>query len=891
VSDGVYLSVVITTRNDDHGGNPLWRLQAFIDTFDAQCRQTGLDAEVIIVEWNPPPGRKRLRDILKFPHPSGCAYRFVEVPPDLHLTLAHADALPLFQMIAKNVGIRRARGEFILATNIDIIFSNELVDFIAGRRLEPGCLYRIDRHDVESNLPINESLDARMQFCSSHQLRVNGRWGTYTVHPDGRLRSEADDIVDGRKVVLKDGWHVSERNVHGRFRWAMPHATILLDPGAVAPAPNVLEFELEPNPFHPDDWFDLEIADGKGSILGRFHVASPAMYRLPLPIVPDQISLRVVASRLGGEPSLAMLESRGNLAYVVRSIRLQRLADLFAEAHAYPLAQWRRSGPAAVMQVAADAKSIDVALHSGGDPVKFGPLQAPSAGAFRFVLECEPQPDLEWGALADDGETWLPSKSGDVIASDRRAMTLTVSAEAGQVFWLMLSVPSRMGDRVVEFAIRRLTGSAADGAAVPEVAATDAESTFAPGDPESLLAGYEYPLEPWRPAADGARVQMSADGHGIGIEAPAGGYAAKYGPLLAASSGVYRFALECDDTARSLFLGALSGGGKTWLPTSVTDVVDGNRRIIILTVPADSGQVFWLTFTTATPADGRTVRFTIRRLRGSGAGDKRAEVMAAGSPFERPSETLTRTPGRLGSFSSRLVDRLSNRSEDGFQHAVEEARHAIVLSSPELRVLDDENKALRGSYRALEAKHVDLESRHASLVHKYHALDADRQELLRQFVEHSRVVRELGHVHAMFQRHPPPPLHLNGCGDFQLMARNDWIALRGYPEVHAFSMNLDGLFSTIAFFAGIQERVLESPYAIYHLEHESGSGWTPEGEDKLRRRLDATGVPWIDARVVSELAAYMALLGRPMIFNDSAWGFGDRVLPEVSVPDFESVKD
>ena len=51
-----YLSVVVATRNDDHGGDPLKRLQAFINTFAAQCRRTALDAEVIVVEWNPPSG-------------------------------------------------------------------------------------------------------------------------------------------------------------------------------------------------------------------------------------------------------------------------------------------------------------------------------------------------------------------------------------------------------------------------------------------------------------------------------------------------------------------------------------------------------------------------------------------------------------------------------------------------------------------------------------------------------------------------------------------------------------------------------------------------------------------------------------------------------------------
>ena len=62
---GPYLSVVVTTRNDDHGGDPLKRLQAFVNTFDAQCRRTGLDAEVVVVEWNPPADRQRLHRLVR----------------------------------------------------------------------------------------------------------------------------------------------------------------------------------------------------------------------------------------------------------------------------------------------------------------------------------------------------------------------------------------------------------------------------------------------------------------------------------------------------------------------------------------------------------------------------------------------------------------------------------------------------------------------------------------------------------------------------------------------------------------------------------------------------------------------------------------------------------
>ena len=150
-----YLSVVVATRNDDHGGDPLKRLQAFVNCFDQQCRRTGLDAEVIVVEWNPPTDRPRVSSLLRLPERAACTYRFIDVPPELHGRLEFADVLPLFQMIAKNVGIRRAQGRFILVTNIDIIFSNELVEFLASRQLQAGVLYRVDRHDIQPNVPVD----------------------------------------------------------------------------------------------------------------------------------------------------------------------------------------------------------------------------------------------------------------------------------------------------------------------------------------------------------------------------------------------------------------------------------------------------------------------------------------------------------------------------------------------------------------------------------------------------------------------------------------------------------------------------------------------------------------------------------------------------------------
>jgi hypothetical protein len=101
-----------------------------------------------------------------------CAVRIIEVPPELHATLDHADRLPLFQMIAKNVGIRRARGIFVLATNIDVLFDDRLMQQVAARRLQPGVVYRVDRYDVPGRVE-SEQPGEWIAWCRRSVMRLH----------------------------------------------------------------------------------------------------------------------------------------------------------------------------------------------------------------------------------------------------------------------------------------------------------------------------------------------------------------------------------------------------------------------------------------------------------------------------------------------------------------------------------------------------------------------------------------------------------------------------------------------------------------------------------------------------------------------------------------------
>jgi hypothetical protein len=118
----------------------------------------------------------------------------------------------------------------------------------------------------------------------------------------------------------------------------------------------------------------------------------------------------------------------------------------------------------------------------------------------------------------------------------------------------------------------------------------------------------------------------------------------------------------------------------------------------------------------------------------------------------------------------------------------------------------------------------------------------------------------------------PVFLHTNACGDFTLLARQHWFDLRGYPEFDLFSMNLDSVFCATAHHGGAPEEMLEEPMRIYHIEHGSGSGWTPEGQAKLFERIAAKGLSFVDNEEVLMWTAQMYRLNAPMIFNHEDWG-------------------
>ena len=190
------VSFVFAVHDPEYGGGLLARTQTHLDALIALANRYRLPAEIIIVEWNPRQDRVPFRDSLRWPDDLGpVGLRFLEVPADIHRTLPNADRLPIFEYIAKNAGLRRARGQFLLATNPDLFFSPALVRWLARTSLSTERFYRVDRRDLSEDMPNDTSLSRRLRFCSRHVAHVHAFFGSYrpgTADRGRRLKDEYD---------------------------------------------------------------------------------------------------------------------------------------------------------------------------------------------------------------------------------------------------------------------------------------------------------------------------------------------------------------------------------------------------------------------------------------------------------------------------------------------------------------------------------------------------------------------------------------------------------------------------------------------------------------------------------------------------------------------------
>jgi len=163
-----YVSFVMFARNDGYGHQGTSRLQHSIDTLVQQLNDYRLEAEILLVEWNPPVDSRPLTEALRPPQGPGVAsLRIITVPPRFHARYRGHDSKGMHVAAAFNVGLRRARGEFVLPKPSDVYYTDPVIERIAVRNLDRSGIYRVDRYDVDSSAVANLEMDRKQLFESS----------------------------------------------------------------------------------------------------------------------------------------------------------------------------------------------------------------------------------------------------------------------------------------------------------------------------------------------------------------------------------------------------------------------------------------------------------------------------------------------------------------------------------------------------------------------------------------------------------------------------------------------------------------------------------------------------------------------------------------------------
>ena len=122
------ISIVLVGRNDNYGGDFKERLFATTRYQVAELDARAVDYEIVYVEWNPLPDSPPLAEkvVREFEKARG----FI-VDPLVHQLLSDNSTVGVMEFHAKNVGVRRSRGDMVLLTNPDNYFGKEILDCLA----------------------------------------------------------------------------------------------------------------------------------------------------------------------------------------------------------------------------------------------------------------------------------------------------------------------------------------------------------------------------------------------------------------------------------------------------------------------------------------------------------------------------------------------------------------------------------------------------------------------------------------------------------------------------------------------------------------------------------------------------------------------------------------
>lgn len=205
-----YVTISFANRNDNYGGFLAERIQLFIDYYAHFVKQYPDLFEFVIVDYNPPADKPKLRDAFNW-EMLGRVIQ-CEVSPEVHQAIPDASIRKIQDYIARNIGLRYGTAPFAMVLNQDIFISSSIINEIAKKRLSPFHFYRADRCDFNLEPCKGKSALEFEKLAEQHTFVVHRRHATNyedisaDVTPDTLTsegsRPEPGDTIDPNTNII-----------------------------------------------------------------------------------------------------------------------------------------------------------------------------------------------------------------------------------------------------------------------------------------------------------------------------------------------------------------------------------------------------------------------------------------------------------------------------------------------------------------------------------------------------------------------------------------------------------------------------------------------------------------------------------------------------------------
>ena len=152
----------------------------------------------IFVEWNPQSDDYLSYELAKL------GITCYVVDPEIHNEICTNPEMTFMQFIAKNVGIRRAKTDWVLVTNPDCLFGPATMENMQTRNLDPDTIYRAERRDVDlgyfNSSPVDLFMNTIMVHDSWMGLKSTEAAGDFVLFNRNSVRFGYDENITDSDV-------------------------------------------------------------------------------------------------------------------------------------------------------------------------------------------------------------------------------------------------------------------------------------------------------------------------------------------------------------------------------------------------------------------------------------------------------------------------------------------------------------------------------------------------------------------------------------------------------------------------------------------------------------------------------------------------------------------